>query len=32
VKETAIILLTDPADEAEARATTVKSGKSNSSD
>jgi hypothetical protein len=32
VKETAIILLTDPADEAEARATTVKSSKSNSSE
>lgn len=32
VKETAIILLTDPADEAEAIAFTVKSSKSNSSD
>jgi hypothetical protein len=32
VKETAIILLTDPADEAEARAVTVKSSKSNTSD
>lgn len=32
LKETAIILLTDPADEAEARATTVKSSKSNSSE
>lgn len=32
VKEIAIILLTDPADEAMAIATTVKSSKSNSSD
>jgi hypothetical protein len=31
-KETAIILLTNPADEAQARAVTVKSSKSNSSD
>lgn len=30
--ETAIILLSDPSDEAKARATSVKSGKSNSSD
>ncbi len=32
MKETAIILLTDPSDEAQAIATTVKSSKSNSSD
>ena len=32
LKETAIILLTNPADEAAARATTVKSSKSNTSD
>ena len=32
MKETAIILLTNPADEAAARATTVKSSKSNSSE
>jgi hypothetical protein len=31
-KETAILLLSDPADEARALATTVKSSKSNSSD
>ena len=31
-KETAIILLTNPSDEAQARAVTVKSSKSNSSD
>jgi len=32
LKEIAVILLTDPADEAAARAVTVKSSKSNSSD
>ena len=32
LKETAIILLTNPADEAQAVATTVKSSKSNTSD
>jgi hypothetical protein len=32
VKETSVILLTNPADEAQARSTTVKSSKSNSSD
>lgn len=32
MKETGIILLTNPGDEAAARATTVKSSKSNSSD
>ena len=32
LKETAVILLTNPADEAQARAVTVKSSKSNSSD
>ena len=31
-REAAILLLSDPADEARAMATTVKSGKSNSSD
>jgi hypothetical protein len=32
VKETSVILLTNPADEAQARSMTVKSSKSNSSD